>query len=71
MVRAMAGCIAFLPFLDLTNDQDIGVMHEWERAEDFEAYLASDSFATIGKLLRPLMVAPPVSKRFDAKAIAG
>lgn len=69
IVRAMQGCVAFVPFLDPTNTQDVGVMHEWENADDFAAYIASDSFATIGKVLRPVMVAPPVSKRFDATLI--
>ena len=68
-VRAMKGCIAFVPFLDLTNEQDVGVLHEWETAADFAAYIASDSFAAIGAVLRPIMVAPPVSKRFDATLI--
>jgi len=66
VVRAMKGCIAFTPFQDPTNEQDVGVIHEWESAEDFAAYVASDSFTKIQKILRPIMVAPPVSKRFDA-----
>lgn len=66
VVRAMKGCRAFVPFQDPTNEQDLGVLHEWNSAEDFATYTSSDSFATIGKILRPIMVSPPVSKRFDA-----
>ncbi|MEP5152318.1 antibiotic biosynthesis monooxygenase [Planktotalea sp.] len=65
-VRAMDGCIAFIPFLDATNQQDVGVLHEWASSDSFEAYIASDSFVSIGETLRPIMVTPPTSKRFDA-----
>lgn len=68
-VRAMTGCVAFVPFLDPTNETDVGVLHEWESADDFAAYIASDSFAAIGAVLRPIMVGLPVSKRFDATLI--
>ncbi len=68
-VCAMKGCIAFVPFLSPSNNQDIGVLHEWDTADDFAAYLASDSFATVGQVLRPMMTAPPVSRRFDATLI--
>lgn len=69
VVCAMKGCIAFTPFIDPTNIHDVGVLHEWETADDFAAYAASDSFATIGQVLRPIMLKPPVSKRFDAVLI--
>jgi quinol monooxygenase YgiN len=68
-VRNMKGCIAFTPFLDATDKQILGVLHEWDSAEDFAAYLASESFAASGRVLRPLMVSAPLSKRFDAKLI--
>lgn len=68
-VRAMKGCVAFVPFTDPVNEQGVGVLHEWNTANDFAAYAASDSFANISKSLRPLMVSPPISKRFDAVMI--
>lgn len=68
-VRAMTGCLSFVPYLNPTNDTDVGVVHEWETARDFDAYIASDSFATVGQVLRPIMTSPPVSKRFDATLI--
>jgi len=68
-VRAMKGCGAFVPFLDSSNERDVGVLHEWETAEDFAAYIKSDIFMTMGEILRPIMVSPPVSKRFDATLI--
>jgi quinol monooxygenase YgiN len=69
VVCAMKGCIAFIPFIDPTSTQCVGVLHEWHSADDFAAYIASNSFATIGRILRPIMVSPPVSKRFDATLI--
>lgn len=68
-VRAMKGCLAFVPFLDPTSDTDIGVLHEWASADDFAAYTASADFAAIGCLLRPMMTGAPVSRRFDAELV--
>ncbi len=68
-VRAMKGCIAFIPFLDPINPQDVGILHEWDTADDFAAYIASERFATVGRILRPIMISPPVSRRFDAELI--
>ena len=65
-VRAMKGCQAFIPFLDATDSESLGVLHEWDCAEDFAAYTSSPGFAEVGKVLRPMMTAAPVSRRFDA-----
>ena len=65
-VRGVTGCRAFVPFLDPTDPQGVGIFHEWATAEDFVVYTRSAGFAQIGQALRPLMVAPPVSSRFDA-----
>ncbi len=66
MVRAMPGCALFLPFTDPADAAALGVIHEWESEAQFAAYLASPGFAEIGAQLRPMMTAPPVSRRFDA-----
>lgn len=68
-VRTMEGCVAFVPFLPPNTTEDVCVLHEWQTGTNFDAYTASDSFRAIGGILRPLMVAPPVSKRFDATLI--
>lgn len=65
-VRAMLGCITFIPFQDATDPQKVGVIHEWETQQDFEGYTSSTEFARVGQILRPMMLAPPVSHRFDA-----
>lgn len=68
-VRAMKGCLTYIPFIDPTNDTGLVVLHEWQSNEDFAAYATSTEFAKIGQELRPMMNAPPVSKRFDVAPI--
>ncbi len=68
-VRSMPGCNRFVPFQDTTRDGGIGVMHEWTDRPAFDAYLASASFQESGKVIRPLMLVPPVSKRFEVVEI--
>jgi quinol monooxygenase YgiN len=68
-VRAMKGCQTFVPFLDPTNVEGLGVLHEWHCEEDFAAYTSSSGFAEVGQILRPMMTNPPVSRRFDAELI--
>lgn len=65
-VRAMRGCLAFVPFVDPSNKTSVGVLHEWESEADFAAYTGSTSFADVGKVLRPMATAAPISRRFDA-----
>ena len=69
-VREMAGCVAFIPFVDPTTSGGIGVLHEWATEADFAAYLASETFAASGARLFPLMTQEPDSRRFDAELIA-
>jgi quinol monooxygenase YgiN len=68
-VRAMKGCVTFLPFLDPADDGALGVVHEWETEADFAAYAASNAFKNSGAVLRPMMTAAPVSKRFAAELL--
>lgn len=65
-VRAMPGCILFIPFQDATDPQKIGIMHEWETQQDFDGYTSSEEFTRVGQVLRSMMLAPPISQRFDA-----
>ncbi len=68
-VRAMKGCVAFLPFADAAGPTGLGVLHEWETEADFAAYLASPGFAVTGQILRPMMTGAPISRRFDARLL--
>jgi quinol monooxygenase YgiN len=68
-VRAMRGCLAFHPFLDPSDPAGLGIVHEWADEASFGGYVASAGFAEVGKVLRPMMTAAPVSKRFDARLL--
>jgi quinol monooxygenase YgiN len=47
----------------------IGLMHEWDTLEHFRAYASSDLFDRMGKILRPAMITPPVSRRLRTDGI--
>ncbi len=68
-VRAMKGCQRFVPFLDPTSPDGLGILHEWDREEDFAAYTSSPGFTDVGQVLRPMMTGAPVSRRFDARPL--
>src|SRR3546814_19432740 len=63
-IRSMPGCVAFRVFPAQDTDTDVTVLHEWTDRAAFDGYLASDAFARSGEILRPLMTAPPVRRRF-------
>ncbi len=65
-VRAMPGNIAFRVYAARDDDTAISVVHEWDDERSFASYLESDSFAHLGTVIRPMMTATPVSRRFHA-----
>jgi quinol monooxygenase YgiN len=65
-IRGMANNLGFQPYLDPENTGAIRIFHEWQDAASFEVYTASAEFKTLGQVLRPLMIAPPVSRRMKA-----
>lgn len=60
---AMPGNLAFRVYTDAGSDTHVGLMHEWQDIRTFDAYLASPGFAQVGTILRPMMTAPPTSRR--------
>ncbi|MEV0460695.1 putative quinol monooxygenase [Catellatospora methionotrophica] len=66
-VRAMAGNVAFRVYASREDASAIAVVHEWDDEQSFARYLASDAFTRSGEVIRPLMTAPPVSRRFHAE----
>ena len=70
IVRSMPGCLNYRVFPSVEVETDITVVHEWADQSTFADYLASDAFVRSGEVLRPLMTAPPSSRRFRAELIA-
>ena len=68
-VRAMSGNMGFGAYADPSNQTSVVILHRWKSQSDFQSYLASDAFVRSGKILCPLMTAPPRSSRYDAKLI--
>ncbi len=68
-VRAMPGCVAVYPFLDLADEATLGVVHEWESETDFDAYTRSEVFRSLGLKIRPLMAGKPESRRFRSRPV--
>ena len=69
IVRSMPGCLDFRVFPSAENDTDITVVHEWIDQSRFAEYLSSESFTRSGQVVRPLMTAPPSSRRFRAELL--
>jgi quinol monooxygenase YgiN len=65
-IRTMPGNLDFRVYAARDNEEAVAVIHEWADEPSFAAYLSSDAFARSGAVLRPLMTAPPVSRRFHA-----
>lgn len=64
--RAVDGNLGYRAVTDSESAAHIGLTHTWETIEHFRAYAASDLFHGIGRLLRPAMTTPPVSRRLRA-----
>jgi quinol monooxygenase YgiN len=65
-IRAMPGNLDFRVYAARDDEKAVAVIHEWSDEPSFAAYLSSDAFARSGAVLRPLLTAPPVSRRFRA-----
>lgn len=65
-IRAMPGNLDFRVYAAREDDEAVTVIHEWADQPSFAAYLEAEAFARSGEVLRPLMIKPPVSRRFHA-----
>jgi quinol monooxygenase YgiN len=65
-IRAMPGNLEFRVYAARDDEEGVTVIHEWADESSFGAYLASEVFDRSGTVLRPLLIAPPVSRRFRA-----
>lgn len=65
-IRAMPGNLDFRVYAAHDDGEAVAVIHEWADETSFAGYLSSAAFARSGEVLRPLVTAPPVSRRFRA-----
>jgi quinol monooxygenase YgiN len=66
-IRAMPGNLDFRVYAVRDDEEGVTVIHEWVDEPSFAAYLSSPAFERSGVVLRPLMSAPPQSRRFRAE----
>jgi quinol monooxygenase YgiN len=67
--RSVAGNRGYRALADSESASHVGLMHEWETLEQFRTYASSDLVDRIGKILRPAMTTPPVSRRLRTESI--
>lgn len=65
-IRAMPGNLDFRVYAAREDEEAVAVIHEWTDEPSFGAYLSSEAFVRSGEVLRPLVTAPPMSRRFHA-----
>jgi quinol monooxygenase YgiN len=65
-IRSMPGNLGFRVYAARDDEEAVVVIHEWADESSFAGYLSSDAFERSGAVLRPLVTAPPVSRRFRA-----
>jgi quinol monooxygenase YgiN len=68
-VRAMAGNLAFRVYASREDESRVTVVHEWDDETAFAGYLGSEAFARSGKVIRPIMIGAPLSRRFHAELL--
>lgn len=68
-IRAMPGNLDFRVYADRDDRESVAVIHEWADESSFSDYLSSEAFARSGAVLRPLVIEPPISRRFRADLV--
>ena len=68
-IRAMPGNLDFRVYAARDDEEAVAVVHEWVDEPTFAGYLSSAAFARSGSVLRPLLISPPVSRRFRADLV--
>jgi quinol monooxygenase YgiN len=58
---AMLGCESYNVYRAGSNEGAVAVIQRWNDMVSFDAYRASEAFASLGKHLRPMLTAPPVT----------
>lgn len=65
-IRTMPGNLDFRVYAARDDQEAVAVIHEWADEPSFAVYLSSEAFARSGAAIRPLVTAPPISRRFLA-----
>lgn len=61
--------IAFRVYASRADGTQVTVVHERDDEASFADYLASDSFAHLGEVLRPLTIEAPASRHFRVELL--
>jgi quinol monooxygenase YgiN len=67
--RSFEGNRSYRVFTSSDSLTHVGMAHEWDTLEHFNAYTASTLFSRIGQVMRPIMTTPPVSRRMRTEVI--
>ncbi len=60
-VRGMTGCRGYDLYSGMDDGRKIVVIQRWTSMEAFDTYRQSEAFSRLGRGLRPMMIAPPVT----------
>lgn len=62
-VRAREGCLDYRAYVDASGA--VLLLQMWEDQTVFEDYRSGDEFRALNLVLKPLMIAAPVSRTYD------
>ena len=68
-VRQLKGNENFLAVADQQSPNRAVIIHEWQDAASFSAYKETEIFAASNAFLKPMMLAAPRSRSFDAALV--
>ena len=64
--QKLDGCLGYKILRVAGSTTGWALVEEWQDMAAFDAYKASPGFASVGEALMPLMLAPPLSRAFEA-----
>jgi quinol monooxygenase YgiN len=67
--RSLKGNLTYKASTGTESAGHIGLMHEWDTLENFEAYTSSELFKRMGEILRPAITKAPVSRRLRTELL--
>jgi len=64
--RELPGNLSYRAFADAESADGVRIFHEWDTKDAFDHYAASPLFDRVGRQLKPMMSAAPISRRLNA-----